>query len=171
VSFAAEGTHLLEIISDSDGLIDAYALGVEGIAPHAVIATGYVEPLAGQEDRAVSVLVVDHAGVVTDPPVVTALDDRSVPIRFEVLGNYPNPFNPSTTVRFDLPERAAVGLRVYDVLGREVLRVPDQLMEAGSGRSLMLAAGSLPSGAYVYRLAATSQTATWQSVGVLTLVR
>ncbi|MCH8024027.1 MAG: T9SS type A sorting domain-containing protein, partial [Candidatus Marinimicrobia bacterium] len=54
-----------------------------------------------------------------------------LPGEFALRQNYPNPFNPSTTVRFDLPLATSVHLAVYDLLGREVLRLVDGHLEAG----------------------------------------
>ncbi len=73
-------------------------------------------------------------------------------------GNYPNPFNPTTTIQFDLPEPAKVSVEIVDVLGRVVLALPVRAVEAGAGRALEIDAGSLASGTYFYRL--TAQTAT-----------
>ncbi len=55
-----------------------------------------------------------------------------LPTSYALDQNYPNPFNPSTTIRFELPEEARVTLVVYDVLGREVARLADEVFPAGS---------------------------------------
>ena len=57
-----------------------------------------------------------------------------IPEEFALHANYPNPFNPSTTLRYDLPEAAEVTLLVYDLLGREVVRLVDGRLEAGYHR-------------------------------------
>ena len=72
-----------------------------------------------------------------------------------LYSNYPNPFTSRTVFRFALPERAHVSLAVYDVLGREVRRLADRRMEAGTHR-IAFEASDLPSGVYVYRLQAGS---------------
>ena len=54
-----------------------------------------------------------------------------VPKAFALHANYPNPFNPSTTIGFDLPVAAVVTLTVYDILGREVVRLENRQMGAG----------------------------------------
>jgi hypothetical protein len=58
--------------------------------------------------------------------------DPGLPQSFALRAPYPNPFNPSTTISFDLPKRGSVKLVVYDVLGREVRRLVDQEMSAGT---------------------------------------
>ena len=53
------------------------------------------------------------------------------PVKFNLLGNYPNPFNPRTTIAFDLPEESHVTLTIYDVMGREIVRLLDENQPAG----------------------------------------
>jgi len=74
-------------------------------------------------------------------------------------GNYPNPFNPATEIRYDLPEAVHVQLVVYDVLGRQVRVLVDQPMSAGT-HAVTWDASGLPSGTYLYRLTAGAFTET-----------
>lgn len=55
----------------------------------------------------------------------------ALPGEFALLQNYPNPFNPATTIRLDLPGESLVRLAVYDILGREVERLVDEVRPAG----------------------------------------
>lgn len=73
------------------------------------------------------------------------------PIRLEQ--NYPNPFNPSTTISYSIPDDVAVRLAVYDALGREVAELVNGPQSAGT-HSVNFDARALPSGQYLYRLAA-----------------
>jgi len=74
--------------------------------------------------------------------------------------NYPNPFNPSTRIKYQIPELSFVTLKVYDVLGREVASLVNEEKPAGSyevefgSRSGRSGIGDLPSGIYFYRLQA-----------------
>lgn len=72
--------------------------------------------------------------------------------------NYPNPFNPQTSIRFQLPEAAAVTLRVYDVLGRQVKTLLAGEMGAGDHEAVWDGTDAsglrVPSGVYLYRLEA-----------------
>lgn len=86
-------------------------------------------------------------------------DERAeLPTEFVLHGNYPNPFNPTTSIRFDLPERSEVQLVVFDVLGRQVTTVVDKTMVAGR-HAVTWEAPLLPSGVYLYRLEAGTSTA------------
>jgi len=77
--------------------------------------------------------------------------ELEAPANHVLESSYPNPFNPSTTIRFSLPESAPVRLAVYDVLGRQVLMLLDGTREAGT-HEVVFDASDLPSGTYLYRL-------------------
>ncbi len=76
-----------------------------------------------------------------------------LPKNYVLHQNYPNPFNPVTTIEFELPERVWVELIVYDVAGREVRRLVDEILDAGH-HSVKFDASGLPSGVYFYILRA-----------------
>ncbi len=59
------------------------------------------------------------------------LQEEVLPEKFALHAAYPNPFNPTTTIPFDLPEATPTMLVVYDILGREVAQLVDQTLEAG----------------------------------------
>jgi hypothetical protein len=107
----------------------------------------------------------------TRPQNVQAERAAVPPMRLVLHGNYPNPFNPTTTLRFDLPEAAHVSLEVVDLLGRRMLALPAQPFAAGSGQLLPVEAGTLASGVYLYRLTAQGAQQTWAGNGRFTLVR
>ncbi len=79
--------------------------------------------------------------------------------------NFPNPFRGTTTIAFELVEPAAVKLVVFDLLGREVLRLADDNFGAGR-HEVSMSASSLPGGAYIYRLT-TGDTSLSQRMVVL----
>lgn len=72
---------------------------------------------------------------------------------YALLQNYPNPFNPMTTIEYILPKSEYVTLRLFDVLGREVLTVHEGYETAGTHRT-QVHGQSLPSGVYFYRFQA-----------------
>lgn len=88
-------------------------------------------------------------GVVSKNGVDVQAD--ALPTQFALYQNYPNPFNPTTTIGFDLPRSSRLLLIIYDVLGREVVRLVDEERVAGH-YDVRCDASRLPSGAYLYRL-------------------
>jgi hypothetical protein len=86
-------------------------------------------------------------------------DEPGVAGGFRLEGNYPNPFNPSTTISYVLPAALPVRLALYDLLGRTVAVLVDAPQEAGPHHEWWSAAGAA-SGVYVYRLSAGTQTTT-----------
>ena len=75
------------------------------------------------------------------------------PDRFELYQNFPNPFNPTTTISYLLPKQSLVTLKVYNMLGQEVATLVNELQEAGY-RTATLDGRNLASGVYVYRIQA-----------------
>lgn len=87
----------------------------------------------------------------------------TVPAAFDLAPVYPNPFNPSTTIRYTLAAGGAVRLAVYDVLGREVAVLADGRQAAGP-HAVQWAAGALPGGVYFVRLATPGGVRTTRAV-------
>ncbi|MBX2989704.1 MAG: T9SS type A sorting domain-containing protein [Bacteroidetes bacterium] len=88
------------------------------------------------------------------PVAPTSVDERKkdgVAATFRLDQNFPNPFNPATTIGFQLPQSGKVSLKVYTLLGQEVATLLDE--ELGNGiYAIPFDAGNLASGTYVYRL-------------------
>ena len=57
--------------------------------------------------------------------------DKTIPDQYILFPNYPNPFNPLTTLRYDLPENAMVNITIYDMLGREIKTLVNTTQDAG----------------------------------------
>ena len=93
--------------------------------------------------------------------VVTSIDEpgMEIPTALELRQNFPNPFNPTTTISFGLPESGSVQVIVYDMMGREVSRVVDGTMSAG-WHQVQWDASQLASGTYIYRIQAAGQVQT-----------
>lgn len=85
--------------------------------------------------------------------LMTSVQDGPVrsPSGFALEQNFPNPFNPSTTVRFVLPASGTVTVKVYDIIGKEVAVLVNTVMRAGN-HSVRWDASGLPSGVYFCRL-------------------
>jgi subtilisin family serine protease len=86
-------------------------------------------------------------------------DVATAPIPFELSVPYPNPFNPSTTLSFVIGHSSFASLKVYDVLGREVAMLVNEVKPAGT-YTVHFDASNLSSGVYYYRLSVGSFTAT-----------
>lgn len=78
--------------------------------------------------------------------------ELSVPHVFALANNYPNPFNPATTIEFTLPDDGKVLLKIYDVLGREVATLANGELKAGVVHRATFDATMLSSGVYFSRL-------------------
>jgi hypothetical protein len=85
--------------------------------------------------------------------IVTSVEQTSsaIPSEFNLQPNYPNPFNPSTTISFDLPKTARVSLKVYNILGQVVATLLDEVKQAGSYK-VSFSAPEQGSGVYFYRV-------------------
>jgi len=78
-----------------------------------------------------------------------------MPAAFNLYQNYPNPFNPSTHIRFSVQGSALTSLKVYDILGREVATLVNEVKQPGRYEVTWNATG-YASGVYFYRLKAGS---------------
>ena len=85
--------------------------------------------------------------------VATSNEGGSLPTTFALNGGYPNPFNPSTTIRYDVPSASDVQLEVFDMLGRRVALLVDGRIEAGR-HAIRWNAETVASGVYVIRMSA-----------------
>jgi exo-beta-1,3-glucanase (GH17 family) len=98
-----------------------------------LIPHGFKPPTVLGERELPSVLdsvAIAKVEVTRDPSAVQE-SSENVPASFELLQNHPNPFNPSTTIRFALPQPSLVTIKIYDILGREVRTLVDRKFEAG----------------------------------------
>lgn len=82
--------------------------------------------------------------------------ETSLPDRYALYQNFPNPFNPTTQIQYDLPEQAHVSLVIYDLLGQEVNTLVNSVQDPGSHKVIWNGAGSSgrlsASGIYIYQL-------------------
>ncbi len=121
------------------------------------------------EDLRARVIVATETGDMNPTPLEEGA--MSLPTRFALVGNYPNPFNPSTRIVFDLPWAAEVELDVFDSVGRRVLSLPAQAVAAGSARVLGVESSALSSGVYFYRLTASAAGERHRRTGRMILAR
>ncbi|MFI5252889.1 MAG: T9SS type A sorting domain-containing protein, partial [Bacteroidota bacterium] len=80
---------------------------------------------------------------------------NGIPSKYSLYQNFPNPFNPTTSVRFDLPVQSTVFIAIYNVIGQMVMKLYEGRLEAGY-KEISWDASIISSGMYFYRLDATS---------------
>ena len=119
---------------------------------------------------------LQNVGAVFGPTCITVAieetnEGASLPEKFTVHGNYPNPFQETTQLAFDLPWQARVRVEVIDVIGRHVLSVPESDMMAGWSKSIELNGATLPAGLYLYRVIADSPIERSVQVGRFVRIR
>ncbi|CUU06790.1 Por secretion system C-terminal sorting domain-containing protein [Candidatus Kryptobacter tengchongensis] len=87
--------------------------------------------------------------------IATAIEKTPhiIPNNYQLYQNYPNPFNPATKIEFEIPQKEHVKLTIYDILGREVMKVFEDEISAGR-YSISVDMSGYPSGVYFYRLEA-----------------
>ncbi|MBN1634691.1 MAG: T9SS type A sorting domain-containing protein [Ignavibacteria bacterium] len=85
------------------------------------------------------------------------IKELGVPVQYALHQNYPNPFNPVTSIKFDIPINGFVNLEVYDVLGKKVATIINEVKTAGSYR-VDFNATDLTSGIYFYRITSGDYT-------------
>jgi len=118
------------------------------------------EGLVAGETYYYSVRAVDNRGLfgpaIIDTVVATASaigdDNVALPMKTELVGNYPNPFNPNTTIMFNLVQPSKVQISVYNVLGQRVAEVVNRDFQAGNYRIQWNADPTIPSGVYLYEM-------------------
>ncbi|HKK46412.1 MAG TPA: T9SS type A sorting domain-containing protein [Balneolaceae bacterium] len=110
-------------------------------------------------------LQVDSTGVKMDDAILSTPNGseitftglgkkrRELPAQYKLAHNYPNPFNPRTTINYELPEASEVTLEIYNILGRRVATLVDKRQKAGR-YTIQFRADYLASGVYLYRLKA-----------------
>ncbi len=90
-----------------------------------------------------------YSFVINSSPV--GIEDELMNLSFKLGQNYPNPFNPSTTINYAIKETGLVTLKIYDVLGNEVVTLVNDVKQPGQ-YEVKFEASNLPSGTYIYKL-------------------
>ena len=126
---------------------------LSGLSIDETILTWYVDVADTQY------AIVSSVGefVVTSEQLSTH-NNTPIPDVFALHQNYPNPFNPTTTLRYDLPADAKVSLVIYDIMGREVIALVNQIQKAGFKSVVWDGNNSsnqqVSAGMYLYRISA-----------------
>ena len=155
--------------ANNDTQIDVFRLEIQQYANLAFVLN--LSGTGKSSAEGVTMMGVAQDGNPFFPQVITGTETSELPTEFALLGNYPNPFNPSTRIEFDLPETAEVSIAVFDILGRNVMTLPSKEFEAGASRSIELNAANLASGNYFYRVVATGASGRHIETGRMVLIK
>lgn len=166
------------LTGDGMTLVAQFSAPLETLAladqPLVVLASGFLAP--AMDEAAFGLFAVLPAGgAFVELPVVSGVANEDLntdlPGSFTLYENYPNPFNPTTTLLFDLPEAAVVTVQVYDMLGKQVMTIPAESRAAGSAQTIQVDAASLASGMYLYQVQAQGDRANYISTGRMILIK
>ena len=94
-----------------------------------------------------------------DEPDLTLPENGELPAAY-TLEAFPNPFNPSTQVQYDLPEKTFVTVKVYNVIGQEVMTLVDHVEQEAGSYAVRFDASRMTSGVYIVRLQAAHHNMT-----------
>lgn len=152
---AAEYVINVTAAGDAAAVVATYTLDVSALGGGSAIAlaSGFLNPAANGDGPAFEILVVLADGTTLLLPIGTSIESdlTTSPVAFELQGNFPNPFNPTTNIRFSVPVASDVTLTVYDMLGRQVAVLANGMFSAGT-HTVTFDASNLSSGTYLYRL-------------------
>lgn len=129
---------------------------VAGISGNIKIKT-YLEGLEVNKETIVSLgHLYDYPTIAAEKENVTIeVKTKTVPTSYS-LSNYPNPFNPSTTINFSLPEENKVTLKIYDMLGKLIETVIANEAKSPGNYQVTFNSNNLPSGVYFYTLTSSN---------------
>jgi hypothetical protein len=150
VSYNSSGSENWQARVNGNGNMGDYACGVH------VTDTDHIYVAGNITNAAVGVgfLTIRYAKVVGITPI-----SGEVPTSFALKQNFPNPFNPVTSIHFDIPKSSLVKISVYDIMGREVEVLADESVPAGK-YEVKWDASKYSSGVYFYTLIAGNFTQT-----------
>ena len=104
--------------------------------------------------------IKSDAKVLAKSKTVSLNLSKSIVVKeYDLFQNYPNPFNPVTTINYQLPKSGSVTLKIFDILGNEVMTLVNEQKEMGR-YTVQFDASSLASGMYVYQLRVNDYTST-----------
>ncbi|MEX2632520.1 MAG: T9SS type A sorting domain-containing protein [Balneolales bacterium] len=151
--FVDDTTHnLLKIALAQDDYFYAgriLTLRFEPLVKDSFVYTGF--NMAQLDEQSLGFRFADSEQMKVGHKVIVTTPEDELPLVVDLKQNYPNPFNPSTKIEFALPQTSPVSLIVYDVTGREVAKLADEVLHAGSHNYVFYTSG-LASGMYIYRL-------------------
>ncbi|MCK9409845.1 MAG: T9SS type A sorting domain-containing protein [Bacteroidetes bacterium] len=144
-AFVGSGVNKGLYYSTNNGILWTYA-GLNGVG---------INFLRTVDDTVYAVTFIDgiHGFTATSSPMSAENSTRRIVASYELFHNYPNPFNPSTTISFAIPVSGFVSIKVHDMLGREVAELLHEDLNEGV-HSVLFDASALSTGVYIYTLTA-----------------
>jgi hypothetical protein len=139
------------IFSSMNRILDSIASGQEQAV---VFLFDIARSAPANKQDTLEFRITDKSGAVWMKSIIV---QYAGPTTFALDQNFPNPFNPATTIQYQLPSDSRVTLKVYDVLGREVTTLLNDIRPAGY-HDAQWDAGNVASGVYFYRLEAEALT-------------
>ncbi len=115
------------------------------------LTLGYREDGSCLDKLCISNSILPPTGMGEPDPIMVGVNSPEALDGYALGQNYPNPFNPTSTIRYDIPLSGIVSLSVYDVIGREVGNLVNEMQKPGS-YSVKFDASTLASGMYIYKL-------------------
>lgn len=123
------------------------------------LANSFAEsPEVGTAINLLSMQTIENEKMLPKMKAVDNTVTENLPESYE-LNNYPNPFNPVTTIAYQLPKEGFVTIRVFDILGKEVKTLVNEYKEIGN-YTVPFDASTLTSGMYIYQLQVNDYTST-----------
>jgi hypothetical protein len=117
------------------------------------------EAFIGKSTNVVNQNQIGFWYVYQETTITDVEEEETIPTVFKLEQNYPNPFNPSTKIKFAVPEKSNVLIKVYDILGSEVATLVNEEIDAGWYENNFNAVG-LSSGVYLFRMEAGNYVST-----------
>lgn len=163
--FTYSPTNGIPLITEESGLLANVYFTIDVSAPEQTVSVDSINELiySGPPELWVRVEVADSTGFNLYLPqvsggevtILSPMDAEDgfagLPRVLDLNQNYPNPFNPATTIAFSLPERAQTTLKIYNILGQEVVTLVDEVLSPGR-HEVRWNASDRASGVYFYRL-------------------
>ena len=146
--------------------------GAEWISFNTGLPTVEVDDLKYKEGPKILLAATHGRGCFTfDVNAITGIENQTgIPNGFELSQNFPNPFNPTTVIRYEIPERSFVTLKIYNALGNEIVSAVNKNLLPGTYEYNFNAA-KLSSGVYFYKISVTGETGNYSAAKTMLLIK
>ncbi len=145
------------VFPDNVGLFKSTDLGLTWTRVTGLVSATWATDLAISPDQTQLYVGLEDLGVYRTTIIVSGIPNgpETIPSQTSLIQTYPNPFNGSTLIQFELANTEEISLTIYDLLGREIIELVNGRRASGQYR-VMFDGRSLPTGTYFYRLSTSS---------------